>query len=254
MMTKLKEPRKPQSIQVKSMSESEDVNQLAQLLREQKELAIKLAKLTGNDKESALKRLNAKRSKCLELVDRYFRQVLEPILTRQFAGKVHRGSQNLDGEANVGVMVQFTQLLNDFFVQVLSKFEDPFWEKTSAIELRNFAAWAIANDVRDELRRRNTGEGANESYFWKSKFADEAQQRSHEIGVDLSDALDVIEQWETHSEQDFREYASLLRHFYISGMSMEEISSELSINVKTAYRKKQRAISELRQQLEATLD
>lgn len=239
----------PSKSEINPMSESDDANLLAQLLREQKELATRVQSLTGKQKADVMAQLNAKRSQCLGLVDRYFRQVLEPILVRQFPGKVHRGSEKLDQKASVGVMVQFSQLLNDFFVQVLSKFEDPFWRKSSAVELRNLAARAIANDVRDELRRRERGTRASESYYWNSKFADEAQERLSQNGVEPADALEVIEGWETDGGPVFREYASLLRHYYISGMSMEEIASELSINAKSAYRKKQAALSELLKQL-----
>lgn len=240
------------------MSESADAKKLATLLDQQRQLLESRAKVgKGTERDAIENELRSIRGECIELVDRYFRQVVHPILQKRFPRKVAGKQSKVTQKAPVNTVAQFTQLLNDFFVQVLDdpKFENPFWKKQTVIELRNYASITISNNgLIDALRRRkrqaDLGDAAVRSRF-EADLAIEVSQRFAESGVEPSDAVEIINDWETNGEPDQRQVARLLRLRYVAGMSMNEVAEDMGISLATAYRHEKNALTAIRAQLEA---
>jgi len=226
------------------MSAENDAERLAELLRMQREAGLEMAQTRNPEKRSQLiARVKQVRDECLVLVDEYFRQSLRPVLAARFPGKgLHAGE----------AMFRYTELVNDFFVQVLATFDDPFWQKDSAIELRNYASIVISNHgIRDALRRRKKqkpfpGDQAEESL--EDRLAADVEQRFVAAGIviDPTAILDVLEQWRKSSDQHLQALAMLMRHKYVSDMTMQQIAADLKVSVATAYRRHEEALQKLR--------
>ena len=235
------------------MSITKDSQRLAELLSQQREVQHALRNAADSVKSQQIRqKLDGIRRQCIELVDRYFRESLQPILANRFPGKVRQ--QEDEAKASpVHVLAQFTELVNDFFVQVLSKEDDPFWKKDSAVELRNYASIAISNrGIRDVLRRRKKQVALSDPTLVSSLdeyLADEITLRFNDTGVDPADAVEIINRWETSEDERRREYARLLRLYFIAAMKMEEVADDLGLPAPTAYRKKQQALAQLKLEL-----
>lgn len=235
------------------MSSTDDAYRLAQLLKEQRELVMRThgeGQLYQTDESARIAEI---RSECVALVDRYFREVLQPILINRFPGKLTREKCLGSEKAPLGAVVQFTQLLNDFFIQVLSTDNDPFWRKTTAVELRNYASIAISNrGVRDALRRRRKQHATPEDIdgFLEDQLAQEIEDRISITGADAADVVEVINQWETYGNVAQKKYARLLRLHYVAGMSMTEVAGDMDASLATIYRWHQEALIAVRQELQ----
>lgn len=239
------------------MSEFEDAEQLATLLRQQRDLTHALESESDPLRRKAIReQRRAVRLSCIELVDTYFRIVLHPILLSRFPHEVSRRQAAVSQKTPVNVMSQFTQLLNDFCVQVLSKFDDPFWRKTSAIELRDYASIAISNrGIRDALRRRSKQERLGDDGLhsrFEDQLAQEIDKRFNGTGIDPADALEIINRWQAKGDTTQQDQARILRLFYVAGMSMEEVQHDMNLSQSTAYRRREQALQAVRDQLEAS--
>jgi len=223
------------------MSEINDAKSLAVLLTRQREPGL-------SEEERQQIRLQ-----CIELVDRYFRHQLQPILTRRFPRVVTTTPLGSGPTRPLGNEVQFTQLLNDFFVRVLTEHDDPFWKKHSAVELRNYASIVISNrGVRDALRRRKKQRrlGLQEAYdALEEKIAADFEFRFAETKIDPEDAIRIINAWDHSGTPREKEFARILRLFYLSGMRMEDVASDMGIGLSTAYKKLACALTALYEQL-----
>ncbi|MCA9130020.1 MAG: hypothetical protein KDB22_23190 [Planctomycetales bacterium] len=240
------------------MSDIKDAKRLRDLLDRQSHLLGSLKPVTQPEQRIAIeKELNNVRRQCIELVDRYFRQVLHPILRQRFPGKITDLQTDISRSAPVNVVVQFTQLVNDFFVQVLDdpKFDNPFWKKQTLVELRNYASIAISHHgLIDALRRRKKQEAIGDDgvrQVYEDQIAIEVEQQLAETGIDPADAAEVINDWEEAGNRDQQKYARLLRLHYITGMSMEQVAADMDLNIKTAYRVRQQALTAVRAELSA---
>jgi len=217
------------------MPESEDAARLAELLS-----------LGSTDKYV--------RAECLILVERYFRQTLRPVLAKRFPGKGLQSASAKQQLHSNDAMFRYTELVNDFFVQVLDKVDDPFWKKESAIELRNYASIVISNDIRDALRRSKKREPLNEEQLRDSfddSLAAEVEQRFVAAGIilDPAEVLAVLDQWQQSSDEHSQKLAMLLRHKYVSDMTMPQIAGDLKVSEPTAYRWHIEALQKLRENL-----
>ena len=91
-----------------------------------------------------------------ELVDKYFRRELLPVLTHVFGSGVigkqlpeqRRGDQSL----------RYTEWIQNFFVKMLDKRPDAFWKAQTAKNLRIWSSVVIANMMRDYLKRKKRGQ------------------------------------------------------------------------------------------------
>lgn len=238
------------------MSLEQDAARLAELLGKQREAAIAISVTTDL---AARKRLAEQvkpiRDECLVLVERYFRQTLRPVLTRRFPGKGLQSAPAAEQVHSNDAKFRYTELVNDFFVQVLSKYNDPFWRKESAIELRNYASIVISNHgIRDALRRRAKQEPVGEGQLYDSledQLAAEVELRFKEtrLPIDPSRVLDILEQWRQSDDDHLQKLAVLVRHKYVADMSMEQIATDLKVSDKTGYRWHSEALQKLRETL-----
>ncbi len=234
------------------MSEADDATRLATLLGRQREaaLAISQTRETAN-RELLAAQLKAIRNECLILVERYFRQTLRPVLAKRFPGKGIQSAPAKQQLHSNDAIFRYSELVSDFFVQVQSKVDDPFWKKDSAIELRNYASTVISNDIRDALRRRKKQEPLDEDKLRDSfddQLAVEVEQRflADKITIDPADVLDVLDQWQQSDDEHLQKLAMLMRHRYVSGMTMPQIAADLKASEPTAYRWHTQALQKLR--------
>jgi DNA-directed RNA polymerase specialized sigma24 family protein len=223
------------------MSAYDDANRLANLLEKQREATIAVRHTLRNE--------------CLELVDCYFRQTLRPVLAGRFPGKGLQSAPVNETVHSNDAMFRYTELMNDFFVQVLSRFDDPFWQKHSAIELRNYASISISNrGVRDVLRRRKkqqplTDEQVKDSF--DELLAADIESRFTEAGleIDPADTLEILEHWRNSANDELQKSAMLLRHQFISGMTMQQIADDMDAPLTTVYRWRTQAVAAMRKAL-----
>lgn len=237
------------------MSEQNDATRLAALLTRQRDATFELAVARdATERERLACEIKQTRNKCLELVDRYFRQTLRPVLARRFPGKGIQTAPPKDRIHSNDAPFRYTKLINDFFVQVLSNLDDPFWEKDSAIELRNYASTVISRDVLDALRRRRKVKPLTEDQVrtsYEDQLAAEVERsfRAERFGLDLVDVLEIVDQWQRSGDERQRKMAVLLQHKYVADMTMEQVANDLRISLSTAYRYHERAIASLRETL-----
>ena len=233
------------------MSEKNDVKRLADLLKEQRDATLELAVTRDPaERERLTCDVKAKRDQW-ELVDRYFRQTLRPVLAKRFPGKGIQSAPHNERVHSNDVMFRYTELVGDFFVQVLSKFDDPFWKKDSAIELRNYASTVISRDILDGLKRRRKREQLTDEQVrtaFEDQLAAEVEQKffAEGLGLDLADVLETIDQWQRCGDDRQQKMAVLLRHKYVSEMTMQQIADDLKIPLSTTYRYHTEAIASLR--------
>ena len=55
----------------------------------------------------------------------------------------------------------------------------------------------------------------------------------------------VVDQWELSGDKELRKLATVIRHRYVSGMTMEEIADDLGVSPATVYRFHTEAIAKL---------
>ncbi len=209
------------------MSATEDAERLADLLSQQRGATLAISQ-SRDSVQHALLAAHVKdiRDECLALVDRYFRQTLRPVLATRFPGQGLQSAPAKQQLHSNDAMFRYTELVNDFFVQVLSKVDDPFWKKDSAIELRNYASIVISNHgIRDALRRRKKQEPLAEDQLRDSledQLAAEVEQRfiADKIMIDPADVLDALDRWEHSNHEHWQQLAMLMRHKYVADMTM----------------------------------
>jgi hypothetical protein len=228
------------------MKQTNDAERLADLLTEQRELSLRLEQTRSPATSESLKRrIQDVRRECLSLVDHYFREALRPKLAGRFPGK------GITGDA----VVRYTELVNDFFLEVLSRFDDPFWRKATAIELRDHASTAISRDILDVLKRRGRLDAIQEH------FLHETESRLNESTPELStsDLLEVLDLWQNGDAQSNEGqkkilYAKILRLSFVSGMTMDQVAADCGLTAKTAYRYRQEAIDLMAKKLDLKAD
>lgn len=234
--------------------EFRDAEQLANLLRRQRELSLASVPSGSTDQAAAAKReVTEIRRDCIQLVERYFRAHLQPILAKRFPNKGLHPAHQTYSSAREG-QFRYTELINDFFLQVLSRFDDPFWRSDSAIALRNYASIVISNHgVRDALRRRKKQKPLPEADLretFEDQLAAEVESRFGRLGLeyDAGDLLDVVQQWEKAGGH-FQQLATLIRHLVVSGMTPAQVQADLNISRATFHRWYGKATDMLRQTL-----
>jgi RNA polymerase sigma factor (sigma-70 family) len=243
------------------MNRTNDAEFVANLLKDIRELSIQQAALSDQSKKEKARlqsEIGSKRRQCLTLVERYFRETLRPLLAKRFPDK---GLQSPPSEQELfsnDKVFRFTELVSDFFLEVLEKCEDPFWKKGSAIELRNYASTVISNDIRDELRRNRKqsplGEATVRDTF-EAQLAADVESRFKNDGVSdyLVEALEIIDVWAASHEELVRTYGIALRLRFVAGMTLEEIAKDLATSVATADRRVKSGLEKLKEQLHSKI-
>ena len=237
---------------LRSLPETEDATRLAELLSQHREATIAISQTRDPAKQELLAaQVKKVRAECLTLVEHYFRQTLRPVLAKRFPGKGLQSAPAKQQLHSNDAMFRYTELVNDFFVQVLSKVDDPFWKKDSAIELRNYASIVISNrGIRDALRRRKKQQPLDEELHdsLEDHLAGEVEQRVIAAGItiDAADVLDRLDQWEQSSDEHLQKLAMLMRHKYVADMTMQQIADDLKTSQPTAYRWHAEALQKLR--------
>lgn len=167
-------------------------------------------------------------------LDQHLRRALRPLLEKRFPA------------AAADTSVRYTTMVNDFFAKVLDRRPDGFWRARTLLDLRRWSSRVISNQIVEVLRRssrRSDPEGPLE------ELADQREQHFRaQHALDLGDALQKIERWESRAEP-WPERAQVLRHRYVDGMPYPEIAQQLGIEVKLVYRRKEEAVEALRKEL-----
>ena len=234
-----------------SMSDFKDAELLAELLTEQREASKALAATRIQEERQRLERkVNKIRRQCIEVVDVYFRKALRPVLAQRFPQKGLQAPPNNQDVYSNDAIARYTELINDFFVQVLSMSDDEFWRRKTVIELRNYASIAISRDMIDVIRRRRKQEPLDDDVIhstFEDQLAAEVEQRfvADKLTLEPADALHKVDEWERSSDEESRTLAALIRHKYVSGMTMDQIADDLGVSKATAYRLHKEAIARL---------
>lgn len=235
------------------MSESTDIQRVARLLTQQQATSELLARTVDSEEcirlEDEIRKI---RHECLELVDPYCRLALRPVLAKRFPGKGVQSAPKGQEVYSNDAVVRYTELINDFFVQVLAMSDDEFWKKKSAIELRNYASTVISNNIRDLIRHRRKQASLDDNQVrstFEDQLAVEVNQRfvADRLMLDLEAVLETLDQWELSRDPYLQKLASLIRHKYVSGMTIPQIAADLDVSPATAYRLLHEAFLKLRE-------
>jgi len=174
----------------------------------------------------------------LELIDRYFRMAIRPVMAKIFGHEVLRQDQDSS--------LRYTEMMNSFFVKVLASRPDEMWRATTARDLRNWASTVMANHMRDYLRRKKRGrEILNDEIaplyeIRKRHFEKRFQDR-------FDDFLELLDS-EMQSLPDSQR--RLLKLHYLDGLNWEETATELGLSKSEFYRQRDAALECLRHEFD----
>ena len=213
---------------------TKDERRLIELLDEYTEIETQLENASGK-KLSRLKAEKEKlREEILTIVDRHFRRNLKPMMTKLF------GKEVLQENAEI----QFTCMLNDFFVKILGSNPDEFWKAKTTRSLTTWSSVVLANLFRDTLRRRKAGRKVLSNFEQLVKKRQEHFER--QIGIKLERALEELDRWEQSDDEELSQMAAVIRHRYIDGMKYPEIAEQMLIDTETLNRLRDKAMERLR--------
>ena len=102
----------------------------------------------------------------------------------------------------------------------------------------------------DALRRRKKQQPLDEELndSFDDQLAAEVEQRFVAAGItiDPADVLDVLDQWKQSSDEHLQKLAILMRHKYVSDMTVQQIAEDLKTPLTTVYRWHTEALHKLR--------
>lgn len=177
-----------------------------------------------------------------ELVDKYFRRELLPILTSVFGTGVvgkqlpeqRRGDQSL----------RYTEWMQNFFVKMLDKRPDAFWKAQTAKNLRVWSSVVIANMMRDYLKRKRRGQKLLAELApliaEKQKYFEDRYETTFE------DFLNLLAQWDASDDEKRRLMAAALRLRYVDGLTWQQIALDLGISDEQLTKIREQASRELK--------
>lgn len=177
-----------------------------------------------------------------ELVDKYFRRELLPILTSVFGTGVvgkqlpeqRRGDQSL----------RYTEWMQNFFVKMLDKRPDAFWKAQTAKNLRVWSSVVIANMMRDYLKRKSRGQKLLAELApliaEKQKYFEDRYETTFE------DFLNLLAQWDASDDEKRRLMAAALRLRYVDGLTWQQIALDLGISDEQLTKIREQASRELK--------
>ena len=180
-----------------------------------------------------------------EMVDKYFRRELLPILTKVFGAEV-RGKP-LDNERRADHSLRYTEWMQNFFVKVLDKRPDAFWKAQTARDLRVWSSVVIANMMRDHLRRRKRGQAVLAEIAplvveKQTYFEDRYETR-------FEDFLELLTQQEASDDEELKLMSAALRLRYVDGVTWKQIAQDLAISDERLTKIRQQAERELKKKL-----
>ncbi|MEM7785239.1 MAG: hypothetical protein AAF939_21485 [Planctomycetota bacterium] len=212
------------------MSESQDVQKFTETLKRQRALSVQLESLTGNARKTAQDEIKELRRVCLQLVEKHFHECISQKVAQKFPQKVLQGQHTPIKKRELGVVAQFTELLNDFFVEVLGKDDSVWWKLETPIELRNYATRALINRAISKIRRQEkfipVGDDKVTEMF-HAQVAQEICSRFRSNDINPEKALELIQRWDEGDDELFRKYALVLRLTFVAAMKDHQIENDL---------------------------
>ena len=181
----------------------------------------------------------------LRAISEHFNRELRPALARKFRGRTAADTS-----------IRYTQMVHDFFVQVLDRRDDRFWRAKSLRALRSFASKVIQHRILDVLRRQrhrsDLGEEGLGEQLDDQALGELAHDRAAHFwtqhGLDYERVLQCLERWQARGGKQ-RRWAAVIRHRYVDGMPYEQIAEQLEVRRKTVQNLKSQALVELRREL-----
>ena len=226
-----------------------DEDRLIELLQQHCDLSVEMQRLKEANVPADITRREALRRELkpiaeaiFELVDKYFRRELLPILTSVFGTGVvgkqlpeqRRGDQSL----------RYTEWMQNFFVKMLDKRPDAFWKAQTAKNLRVWSSVVIANMMRDYLKRKRRGQKLLAELApliaEKQKYFEDRYETTFE------DFLNLLAQWDASDDEKRRLMAAALRLRYVDGLTWQQIALDLGISDEQLTKIREQASRELK--------
>ncbi|MEL6898122.1 MAG: hypothetical protein AAFP90_18645, partial [Planctomycetota bacterium] len=134
-----------------------EADRTAEMLCRAREIREQLPTLNDEkDKRRLQTELNDLQNQLLEIVDRHARCRIRSSLAQQFPNKgVVAPPKRRDAVHSSDAVVRYTELVNEFFAEVLAKPHLAFWRAQSLDDLRKIMTRAIKNHIRDAIKHRN---------------------------------------------------------------------------------------------------
>lgn len=226
-----------------------DEDRLLELLQTHQSLSDQIAVLAMSQRQADVERRSeleqqrrGAQDDILELVDKYFRQALRPVVAKVFGAGVF--GKKIDAERRADDDLRYTAMVNDFFVKVLDKRPDAFWKAKTAAALRTWSSVVIANQMRDYLRRKKKGQQILAELALlveqKQKYYEERHRTTFE------EFLDQLAAWESSGDETLAQQTQAMRHRYVDGMKWSQIAEQLGITDERLTQLRQAAAERLR--------
>jgi len=229
-----------------------DEDRLIELLQKHCDLTKTLQQLNAStvsieiEQRAVLRReLTPTNDAIFELVDKYFRRELLPVLTHVFGSGVigkqlpeqRRGDQSL----------RYTEWIQNFFVKMLDKRPDAFWKAQTAKNLRIWSSVVIANMMRDYLKRKKRGQKiladiapliAEKQKYFEDRYA-----------TTFEDFLNLLADGQASDDETLHQRAAVLRLRYVDGLTWQQIALDLAITDERLTKIRQQASTDLKMKL-----
>ena len=171
------------------------------------------------------------------LVATHFEEALKPLLLSKFGSAAGKGGA-----------ARYTQMMNDFFVKVLSSRPDAFWRAKSAKELRKWASVVVTRQMIDHLRRENRYEADTEAIAPLVHEREVCFREKTGLEFDFG-VLEIVEAWSKSTNADIKRRGLVLRHRYVDGMTRIQIAEQLDITEYDVRKAHDEGIAILREQI-----
>lgn len=226
-----------------------DEDRLIELLQKHRDLSenmLRLEEATASEdvaRREALRRdLKLTGEAIFELVDKYFRRELLPILTSVFGTGVV--GAKLDEDKRGDQSLRYSEWMQNFFVKILDKRPDAFWKAQTAKNLRVWSSVVIANMMRDYLKRKKRGQAILAELApliaEKQKYFEDRYETTFE------DFLNLLAQWDASDDEKLRLMAAALRLRYVDGFTWQQIALDLGISDEQLTKIREQASRELK--------
>jgi DNA-directed RNA polymerase specialized sigma24 family protein len=205
-----------------------DEQRLAELLKRRREL-------NGRDEDED-KRVERD---IVDIIYRHLYDALRPQFLARYGATV--------GEAHPGT--RFTDLLNEFFVRVLTRFPDALARLNTAKDLRGYVAQSLTNLMRDHLGRAKHERSGNDELL--ACLIEERQQQLQRDcpEVEFDEVMARLAAW-SQGDPRHRRLAEILQRQYVSGDDADTVQRDLGISRSAFFRLRAEAFRELRRDLQ----
>lgn len=165
--------------------------------------------------------------------------LLDKHLRRMLAG--WRNQLSRDG-------VQYTEMVNEFFVKLLQNRADGFWNVDTEADLRGFVSTVILNQVRDYFRAQKRGRQVLSEITPFVKQRQSYYEERYETTFEDFVTKELV-QWRDSGDETLMLRALVLEDHYIGGVKWGDIARQRGLSDEALLKIRRAAIEQLRKRI-----